>query len=191
MPHTNKELLDEASEDEPETPDVKREEQDFKEIDCTGNQTEISNGHAEDCRRELSEDMKDSVHASKMDSRKLAGEEHMKKNVGTEIIKKPSMDRMDEGVKCSQAIREPTNPELQTKSEEFEQSSKDISDDIDTGLDKCLSTIEKEIPEDGCNNVPDPDTYTSKGIFPHRENSINVKTVEIDGNPKDINDIPS
>ena len=32
IPHTNKELLDEASEDEPETPDVKREEQDSKEI---------------------------------------------------------------------------------------------------------------------------------------------------------------
>ena len=123
--------------------------------------------------------MKDSVDESKIDSRKLelADEEHMKENVRTELIKKPSMGRMDEGVNHSQAIREPMNPDLQTSSEEIEQSSKDISDDIDTGLDKCLSTIEKEISKDGCHDVPDSDTYTSKGIIPHRENSINVKTV--------------
>ena len=45
--------------------------------------------------------MKDSVDTSKIDSKKLelAGEEHMKEDVRTELIKKPSMGRMDEGVK--------------------------------------------------------------------------------------------
>ena len=71
MPHTNEELLDEASEDELETPDVKRKEQDSKEIDCTGNQTKISHGHAEHGRRELSEEMKYSVDTSKVDSKKI------------------------------------------------------------------------------------------------------------------------
>ena len=67
--------------------------------------------------------MKDSVEASKIDSRKLelAGEENMKENVRTEVIKKPSMGRMDEGMNHSQVIQEPMNPDLQTSSEEIEQ----------------------------------------------------------------------
>ena len=61
MPHTNKELLDEVSEDKLETPDVKCGKRDSKEIGCNGNRTEISSDHVEDCRIELSEDMKVSV----------------------------------------------------------------------------------------------------------------------------------
>ena len=58
--------------------------------------------------------MKDSVDTSKIDSKKLelAGEEHMKEDVRYELIKKPSLGRMDEGVKCSQVMREPMNPDL-------------------------------------------------------------------------------
>ena len=100
----------------------------------------------------------------------------MKEDVRTELIKKSSMGRMDEGVKDSQVMREPMNernPDLQTSSEEIEQSSQDNSDDIDKGLDQCLSTVEKEISKDRHHDVPDSDTYTSKGIIPH--NNINAK----------------
>ena len=197
MPNTNKELLDEeASEDDPETPDVKLQEQDSKEIDCTGNQTKISNGHVGNDRRELSEDMKEQVDTSKVNSQKLelASREHVKEDVGTELTEKPSKGRMDKGVKYSQVMQESMserNPDLQTSSEEINQGTREISDDIDTGLDKWLSTVEKEISKDECQDVPDSDASTSKGSIPHRENNINVKTVEINDTPKDLNDVPS
>ena len=116
--------------------------------------------------------MKDSVDTSKIDSKKLelTGEEHMKEDVRTELIKKPSLGRMDEGVKCSQVMREPMNPDLRTSSEEIEQSLKDNSDDIDTGLDKYLSTVEKEISKDGCHDAPD-----SRALFCIEKRTLMLK----------------
>ena len=39
---------------------------------------------------------------------------------------------------------------FQISLEEFDQGSEDNSDDINTGLDKCFSALEKEISKDEC-----------------------------------------
>ena len=70
---------------------------------------------------------------------------------------------MDESVKNLHVMQEPMSmrdPEsnFQISLEEVDQGSKDNSDDeldINTGLDKSFSALEKEISKDECQDVPD------------------------------------
>ena len=123
----------------------------------------------------------------------------MKEDVGSEIVEKSSMDGMNESVKNSHVMQEPISkrdPEsnFQISLEEVDQDSEDKSDDeldINTGIDKCFSALEKEISKDECQEVPDSNASTSEDIIPHEESKINDKPMEIDDSSRDVNNVPS
>jgi len=208
MPNTIEELLDEeVLKDDPETPDVELHEQDSKESDCIVNNTEISNGHLEHREKSLSEDVKESVDTSKVDSQnpEVASREHdqgsesVKEDVGSEIAEKSPMDGMDESVKNAHIVQEPISkrdPESNShiSLEEVDQGSEDNSDDeldINAGLDKCFSALEKEISKDECQEVPDSNASTSEDNIRHEESKINDKPMEIDDSSRDVSNVPS
>ena len=103
---------------------------------------------------------------------------------------------MDESVNNSHAMQEPISkrdPEsnCHMNLEEIDQGSEDNYDDINSGLDKYFSTLEKEISKDECQNVPDSNASTSEDNIPHEESKINDEPMEIDDSSRDVSNLPS
>ena len=132
MPNILEALLDEEIlKDDSRTPDVELREQESRESNCNANNTEISNGHLEDSEKSPSEDVKESVDTSKVDSQnpEVLSREHdqgskaVKEDVGSEIAEKSSMGGMDENVKNLHVMQEPISKRDQRSLEEVHQGA--------------------------------------------------------------------
>jgi len=206
MPNTIEELLDEeVLKDDPETPDVELHEQDSKESDCTVvKNTELSNGHLEDSDKSPADSVEESVDTSKVESRipEVASREHdhgsesVNEDVVSDIAEESSIV---ESAKNSHVVQEQTKrKDLESNSqislEEVDQGSEDNSDDeldINAGLDKCFSALEKEISKDESEDVPDTNASKSEENIPHEESKPNDKPMDIDDSSRDVSNVPS